>query len=505
MPPGKRRQSNAMLYTLITFVGLFVVAATVAVIYYVKAEELRTTGDRLQGEMDALVSREEGRNIGGIIGTKMSGHSNLGTLVEHFNEMVLLVKGAPVPATSAEVKVASTARLIDPLLERATDFITLPTAKAVVDPNMADPNAIDPNSPTDPNEVEPVRVALTDLIDSLLTKLEQTTGQRDATEGQLTTLRGRFDDAIKTMQETEQSLTAKVNEYYQQVQQVKSDYNDLRILVQQNSDERAKTLLDQLEQTRAQSAQLNQDLLRAQAELTVAQGRLADALAAVNEIKPAPDPNAMAFKPDGQIVRVDEPTGIVHINLGSEDRIYRGLTFSVYDKAAGIPRDGKPKAQIEVLAIERRVATARILTSERKNPIHIDDLVANLIWDTNHKNQFVIAGEFDLDRNGETDYDGVRKIEALIQKWGGTIAEQVTADTDYVILGTEPRVSAEPTLDQQSQDPMAMDRYNTARQANDRYQQISRQAASLCVPIYNYDRFLSFTGYASMVDKAGAF
>ncbi|MEN6576555.1 MAG: hypothetical protein ABFD90_09445, partial [Phycisphaerales bacterium] len=111
MPPGKRRQSNAMLYTLITFVGLFVAAATVAVIYYVKAEELRTTGDDLQEQMRALVSQEEGRNISGIVGTKMSGRSNLGTLVEYFNELVLVIKGAPVPATSAEVKVASTARL----------------------------------------------------------------------------------------------------------------------------------------------------------------------------------------------------------------------------------------------------------------------------------------------------------------------------------------------------------------------------------------------------------
>jgi len=48
MPPGKRRQSNAMLYTLITFVGLFIVATTVAVIYYVKAEELRTTTEEAQ-------------------------------------------------------------------------------------------------------------------------------------------------------------------------------------------------------------------------------------------------------------------------------------------------------------------------------------------------------------------------------------------------------------------------------------------------------------------------
>jgi hypothetical protein len=500
MPPGKRRQSNAMLYTLITFVGLFVAAATVAVIYYVKAEELRTTRDDLQEQMDALVSREEGRNISGIVGTKMPGRSNLGSLVEHFNELVLLIKGAPVPATSAEVKVASTARLIDPLLERARNFITLPSPQAAVDPN-----AVDPNNPVEPSEVKPVRVALVDLIGELLTKLEQTTGQRDATQEQLTTLRGRYDDAIKTMQETEQGLTAKVDEYYQQVQQIKTDYNDLRVLVQQNSDERAKTLLDQFETTRAESTQLRQDLLRTQAELNVAQGRLQGALAAVSKIKPAPDQETTAFKPDGQVILVDEAASIIHINLGSEDRVYRGLTFSVYDKAAGIPRDGKPKAQVEVLAIDRRVATARILTSERKNPIHVGDSVANLIWDSDRKNQFVVAGEFDLDRNGETDYDGIRKIEGLIEKWGGAIAQQVTADTDYVILGTEPQVPAEPTLQQQTQDPMAMDRYNALRQANDRYQQIRRQAESLWVPIYNYDRFLSFTGYASLVDKAGAF
>jgi len=494
-----------MLYTLITFVGLFVAATTVAVIYYVKAEELRTTRDSLQGEVDALVSREESRNIGSIVGTKMSGRSNLGTVVEHLNEVVLLITGAPVPTTSAEVKASSTARLIDPLLQRAAGFITLPTAQAAVDPNAVDPNAIDPNSPAEPDEVQPVRVALVDLISELLTKLEQTTSQKNATEEQLTVLRGRFDDAIKTMQESEEGLTAKVGEYQQQVQQIKSDYNDLRTLVQQNSDERAKTLLDQLDRTRSEAADLNQNLLKTQAELTVAQGRLTGALEAVNKIKPAPDQEAAAFQRDGEVIRVDETQGVIYINLGSEDRIYRGLTFSVYDKGAGIPRDGKPKAEVEVMAIERRVASARILSSERKNPIHVGDSVANLIWDASHQNQFVVAGEFDLDRNGQTDYDGVRRIEGLIQKWGAVVAQDVSSETDFVILGMEPKVPSEPTLDEQTQDPLAMDRYNTLRKANDRYQQIRGQAESLNVPIYNYDRFLYFTGYAAQINQAGAF
>jgi NAD-dependent DNA ligase len=326
-----------------------------------------------------------------------------------------------------------------------------------------------------------------------------------AAEDDLNVLRGRFDDAIKTMSQTEQTLTAKVTEYYQQVQQIKTDYNNLRLVVEQNSDERAKTLLDQLEKTKAEAGQLNQNLLKAQAELTVSQGKLGAALAAVTRIKPTPDANAPAFKADGEITLVDEASGIVGVNLGSEDHVYVGLTFSVYDRAGGIPRDGKPKAEVAILAVDRRVSTARILSSERKNPIALHDAVANLIWDASRQNQFVVAGEFDLDHSGEVDYDGVRKIEALIQKWGGAVAQNISADTDYVILGTEPKVPAEPTLDEQAADPTALQKYNTARQANERYQQIRQQAESLYVPVFNYDRFLYFTGYAAQVGKPGAF
>lgn len=499
MPPGKRRQSNAMLYTLITFVGLFITATTVAVIYYVKAEELRTRSDDLQEQMDTLASREEARGISGIVGAKMSGHSNLGTVVEHLNEMVRLAVGGPVPVTSAEVKVATAAKKVAPLLEQASAFITLPT------PPAPDPNTIDPNNPPDPNEIQPVQVALTTLASDLLTKLDQTTKQRDASEEQLGTLRKRFDDAIATMEQTEQALRAQVGEYYQQVADVKTDYNNLRVLVQQNSDERAKTLLDQLESARTEAAQLNQDLLKARAELNVAQGKLAGALAAVNAIQSAPDHEGTAFKPDGRIVLVDEASKIVHIDLGSEDRVYRGLTFSIYDKGSGIPRDGTPKAQVEVLAVDRQISTARILDSQRKNPIAVDDSVANLIWDAGRQNQFVVAGEFDLDRDGAVDYDGVRKIEGLVQRWGGIVTEDVSANTDYVILGTKPSVPAEPTLDDQTNDPTAMDRYNAARKADEYYEQIRQRAESLYVPIFNYDRFLFFTGYAAQAGKPGAF
>ena len=196
---------------------------------------------------------------------------------------------------------------------------------------------------------------------------------------------------------------------------------------------------------------------------------------------------------------------MIRINLGSDDHVYRGLTFSVYDKGSGIPRDGKPKAEVEIFAVDQKVSAARITSSERKNPVSTDDIIANLIWDSDRENRFVIAGEFDLDSNGTPDYDAITKIEALIRKWGGAVAQDVSAKTDYVILGTEPKVPPQPTLQAQTADPTLTDKYNAARQSLERYDRIRQQAQSLWVPMFSYERFLHFTGYASQIGKPGAF
>jgi preprotein translocase subunit YajC len=501
MPAGKRRQSNATLYTLITFVGLFIVATTVAVIYYVKAEELRTQAKEAQDKANALATADEYRNLGGIVGQKGRGQSNLGTMVTRLDEMVLLVKGAPVEATSAEVKVANATKAVMSVLQGAGAYITLPAPE----PNAtaADPNA--PAQPAEPNAVAPRQVALTTVISDLLAKLNQTTELKKATEKQLSDLQKKFNDAIATWDQTQQKLAADVDQYRQQVDRIKTDYNDLQARVEKSSAERAQLLTDQIEQAKNEAKQLNQDLLRTQAELNVAQGRLQGALTQVAETRPAPDKEAPAFKPDGEVILVDDAAGVIRINLGADDHVYRGLTFSIYDRSAGIPRDGKPKAEVEVFAIDPKVSAARVLSSEKKNPIVTGDLAANLIWNAGKENQFVVAGEFDVNGDGKPDYDGIRKLEALIQRWGGVVASEVSATTDFVVLGKEPFVPAEPTLEQQAQDPTAKEKFDAIRQSNERYNQVRQRAEALWVPIFNYDRFLHFTGYASQIGKPGAF
>jgi hypothetical protein len=342
------------------------------------------------------------------------------------------------------------------------------------------------------------------LIGDLLTKLDKVTQEKTAVDQQLAALKGRFDDAIMVMEQAKKDLADKIGACEEQVGQIKGNYDKLSNLSDQKTKEQLGTLQGDLAKMTADAKRLNDNLLKTQAELNVAQGRLQGALSQVNEIKPAPDKEAAAFKPDGRISLVDEAAGTVQINLGFDDHVYQGLTFSVYDHSAGIPRDGKPKAQVEVFSINQKVSTARVLTSDRKNPIATGDLIANLIWDPNKQNQFVVVGDFDINGDGKPDYDGAARIEALIQRWGGAVAKEVTSQTDYVILGSEPKVPPEPTPQILTIDPTAKEKYDAAKQRKDLYDQIRQRAEAMWIPIFNYDRFLCFTGYASQINKPGA-
>ena len=101
MPARRRKQSNAMLYTLITFVGLFIATTTVAVIYYVKAKEYRTGEADLQRDIDEFATISERQALGAIVGTKQPNETLLGKMVDYHDETVTLVTGGVAESDSA--------------------------------------------------------------------------------------------------------------------------------------------------------------------------------------------------------------------------------------------------------------------------------------------------------------------------------------------------------------------------------------------------------------------
>jgi hypothetical protein len=596
-----------MLYTTITFVGLFIIATVAAVIYYLKAEEYRTQAAALQAQTDELANSAEIRKIGAIVGEKQGRKSRLGTMVDYLDETVTLILGGlPSEDASAQVKVETANRKVKDIVElisqphaetttvttKAPDneFVQLlatgqfPAATETFDETMknalpaeklqelweATISQIGPFkeqlgsrtekqaefdivlvtcqfengtldvkivyntekqvaglflTPTSPEILQsyqptlepsgeqlpyieiddPNTIGLIRITEKLKSKLNDLAGTANKTSQQLEDLQNRFDDAMAVSFEKEQTLLAEKEKYQQQVNDIKQDYNELKELMRQTTEQQVQTLMTQLEEERDNRKQVYQGLLKTQAELKMAQDKMKRTQEMLQAIVPPPDAEAPAYKPDGKIMLIDNATKIVHLSIGSNDRVYRGLTFSVYDKNMPIPKDGKGKAEVEVFSVGETFSAARIIRSEIKRPIIVDDIIANLIWDGEKTNVFVVGGDFDLDSDGESDRNAADKLKALIQKWGGRVDDNVSIETDFVVLGTVPRVLPKPTFERMEVDPMAMERHKASQQRLDDYKKVQNRSQTLLVPIFNLERFLYFIGYREQSGRPGAF
>ncbi len=482
MAIGKKPGGDSTLYALIAFVILFIIAATVAVIFYLQYEEQRGIAETAQKNLNDIASSEEVQKIGALVGAdERPEKSRLKSALDYVDKAVALIVPGTPSSTSAEVKV-------NEATTKVKDFIA-EIAKQNTELSDIDPNA-----------------SMLQVSQKMSAVLANTKASEATAKSELATLQTRFDDAMRASLEKEKALLEEKEKFQQQYETARKGYDELKALLEKKTEEQVKDLYAKLDHERRTAEDTGKQLLKTQAELKTAEERIGRLLKEdVWPIKPPPDVEAKAYEPDGSVILVDSQEKIVHINLGIADRVYRGLTFSVYDKNQPIPKDGRGKAEIEIYNVGDTISTARIIRSETRNPIVVDDIIANLIWDSKAANTFVIAGDFDLNKDGTPDADATDKLRVLVEKWGGKVADSVTVNTDFVILGTPPAVGAKPTLEQMEIYPDAMEKYDRALKRLDDYKQVQSEAQVLWIPILNADRFLNFIGYKTQMEKPGAF
>ncbi|MCH8119149.1 MAG: hypothetical protein IIC00_05410 [Planctomycetes bacterium] len=480
MPAHRRKQSNAMLYTLITFIGLLIVATTIAVIYYVKTEEYRDKANKAESNLEEIIKpAEQLKGLGKIVGTVPIGKSALGTMANYLDETVCLIVGGVPETTSAEAKVNDVNTKVGNALKSAQEYI-----------DIAEPNT----------------TGLVQIIGDLTAKLNNTINAKNAIQKDLNDQIAQFGITKRIYSEKDQVIQGEKNKLQQQVNTIQADYDELRTRLEKSTTEQVDTYREQLEEARANLKSLNDKLLKTQAELKMAEDVMKLAQQKVREIKPPPDHEALAHRPDGKIILIDDQAKVVHLNIGSKQHVYRGLTFTVYDRSGSIPKDGRGKAEIEVFDVAETYSAARITKSETKSPVLMGDIVANLIWNSDKTNVFVVAGDFDLDNDGNIDQNAAGKIQTLIEKWGGRVADTISIDTDFLVLGGQPQVpKQQPTFEDLELDPGAMQRYETLLQRLNHYNQLRSQAQALWIPVFRYERFLYFIGYKGQISQAGAF
>jgi hypothetical protein len=477
MAARQASQSNAMLYTLVTFIALFIIAVVFAVVYYVKSEEFRTQAEQAREDLQSIATPSEKGSLARIVGKPTEGKTYLGTMQEVVDELYKFILGQqPAENLSATVKFNEISMKIDTLNK---DILR-------EDVNPA---------------IGPSGVALLKTIEELKLKLDNARAEIDNLDQLNQGLHGDLENATEREELNKQNFLVELNQFQAEVDQIRESFDALKGLMDGTTAEQATNFQDKLDAEREKLRQKQLDLQTTEKKLDDSDTLLQDALTKLEAIKPKPDKEVQAHQPDAQIVRIDSQNGIIYLDAGVRDHVYRGLTFAIYDRNKPIPEDGEGKAEIEVFQVTERVSAARIVKSDKKDPVVKDDIVANLIWDRNMPNRFVVAGAFDYNNDGRIDSDGDQRIAELIERWGGIVADDITVDTDFLIVGVEPVSLRRPTQQELDMDPMAQQRHEISVKKIDAYNQVLEKAANLGIPVFNQKRFLFLIGYDTLAKK----
>ncbi len=317
-------------------------------------------------------------------------------------------------------------------------------------------------------------------------ELAKTTAQRDELVKQMEQLN-------QAAKEQADQFAAKTTEFENRLKQAEEqNAANQRAWSQQLEDLKAstgKTLASattSLSETRAQYQKLEKQLEEKNQRLQ----ELAEKLA---RFQPGMDKVTPQDIADGTIVRSIPTEDIVYISLGKRDRIAPGMPFSVYARS---PRgdEGHEKATVEVVNVFDTTSEARVKSSKPGEPILEGDLVANLVYDKNRRYRFVVAGDFDLDFDGQIDKPGGeagQDVIRMIERWGGMVAPSVDSSVDFVVLGAPPFLPPQPSATASEETKERAAAQASVRQAFD---SIRAEAKALSIPVLTRTQFLHFIG-----------
>lgn len=199
---------------------------------------------------------------------------------------------------------------------------------------------------------------------------------------------------------------------------------------------------------------------------------------------------------DGTVLAINGTDGQVYISIGKKDNVVLGMTFSVFSSAAAMRPDAEGntpagKATLEVVNISDTTSACRITSEVRGNPVVKGDVIANAVYDPSKVYKFVVFGNFDSNRDGLATPLELSDVRALIQQWGGRVEDNLSGDTDFLVLGQRPILPPRPDASA----PLEVVQEFIRRQRElDRYDELYRQAASTSVPILNENRLYTLTG-----------
>ena len=189
---------------------------------------------------------------------------------------------------------------------------------------------------------------------------------------------------------------------------------------------------------------------------------------------------------DGRILSVNELDRTVLVSVGRTTGLRTGLKFYVYNPTDPQPQIGSKKAVVEVVAIESdSLVRCRVRQDSVRDPIIPGDMVATSLWSPGTPLEVVIVGITQFGADPESDR---KRLDMLVERIGGTVAESVTPATTMVVDAGVPQVKG---VDAEGQ--VASRKFWNAKQKENRIRQLEA-AKQLGIKVMAIEPFLDLMG-----------
>lgn len=212
-------------------------------------------------------------------------------------------------------------------------------------------------------------------------------------------------------------------------------------------------------------------------------------------------PDLLNFdQPKGKITSIDKSGKNAYVNLGSADNIKPPLTFSVLGVGPNRTANSKRKAALEIVSVVGpHLSQGRItdLTDAGGDPIVVGDLLFNPVWNPSLREHIAIIGVIDLTGDG-TDSSAEFKrnlekqnvvVDLYMDPKTLTTSGKMTFNTSYLVDGGQPEIDQTISINQG--DP----RFENARNALIKLNEVKEEAKRLGVQIIPARRFMALIGY----------
>ncbi len=317
--------------------------------------------------------------------------------------------------------------------------------------------------------------------DALAIVVEDLEGERVSLTGQLKSTRGEFEAEV-----------ANLSQQLQQAQEEK-----IAALEQKDGQLRELQAAYEASEQRIQTDKREGNALVREKDIEI--GKLENLVAVlqkqIQDLKPGSfDPSAILTKADGRVLRAIPGSNIVYINLGALDQIKVGMGFEVYSQTREVRSTLRGKASLEVVTVMEDTAECRVMRRTRGRPIIEKDIVVNIAYERQRKPKFVIRGDFDLDYDGQVDFEGAAQIASIVRQWGGQVVDELDESVDFVVVGLAPKA---PTFaaDAVISDVVRDQAYQRALDES-RFRNLISRAQKTYIPVITQNMFLFLTGYA---------